>query len=261
MNEAVDLSFFGTKHPTEEQLMIGSPVNYVSEKTPMMFLWNTRFDNTLPAEQTLLMGLALPVVVFLFDIEPLFVPYLLIGFEFLAIFLLIILCFYLSLSFQVFAFETSFGPMQTLEESFKLVLNNFWRIVTLAFALTIITSVAIPQILLFLLDIFTLKTTLALPFKALLDNIFASYDTLYATLQALPFFSYESQPKFILELSKEITSGLISGIISVLMMPLGACFYTLFYIDAKKRLPLKAESTDNTETPVKKLKSTKNVKK
>ncbi|MCQ2957630.1 MAG: hypothetical protein MJ180_01875, partial [Candidatus Gastranaerophilales bacterium] len=51
----------------------------------------------------ILMGLALPVVVFLFNIDPLFMPYLLIGFEFLAIFLLIILCFYLSLCFQVFA--------------------------------------------------------------------------------------------------------------------------------------------------------------
>jgi len=196
----------------------------------------------------IIMGLALPIIVFLLDIEPLFMPYLLIGFEFLAIFLLIILSIYLGLSFQVFAFETSRGPMQTLEESFRLVLNNFWRMVTLLVILTIITSIIVPQLFVFLADIFMIKNTLSIPFQKMLENLFATYNYTYEYLQALPIFPYESQTKFILEVSKHLTFGCISSIISLLMMPLGACFYTLFYIDAKKRHVPKPEETQEVVT-------------
>ena len=198
----------------------------------------------------ILMGLLLPIIVFMLDIEPLFVPYLLIGFEFLAIFLLIILSIYLSLSFQVFAFETSFGPMQSLEESFRLVLNNFWRLVAVMIILFIVTSVIVPQLFVFLADIFYLKSTIAIPFQMFLESIFRSYNNLYDYLQTLPIFAYESQTKFILEMSKVMTIGLISSIISLLMMPLGSCYYTLFYFDAKKRNAPKVEEVKE-EQPTK----------
>ncbi len=195
----------------------------------------------------ILMGLTLPASIFLFDIEPVFLPYLFIGFEFLAAFLLIILSVYLSLSFQVFAFETSFGPMQTLEESFKLVLNNFWRLVMLILALAIITTILVPQIFVFLADILMLKNTLAIPFKNLLENIFENYNELYNSLQTLPIFTYDSQQKFILETSKCFSISIISTLISLLMLPLGSCYFTLFYFDTKKRLISQKEETKEIE--------------
>ncbi len=205
----------------------------------------------------ILMGLALPVIVFLLDIEPLFVPYLLIGFEFLAIFLLTILSIYLSLSFQVFAFETSFGPMQVLEESFRLVLNNFWRLVTIMVILWLLTSIIIPQSFVFLSDILMLKSTMSIPFKIFLENVFSGYNYLYDYLQTLPVFTYESQDKFILEMAKLMTIGMISTIISLLMMPLGSCYYTLFYFDAKKRNAPKIEEIKEEQSSKKNKKSAK----
>ena len=101
----------------------------------------------------------------------------------------------------------------------------------------------------------------ALPFQTLLENLFSTYNYTYDYLQALPIFPYESQTKFILEMSKYLTGSLISGLISLLMMPLGACFYTLFYIDAKKRLPVKIEDNTEENGAVKKLKSAKTTKK
>ncbi len=209
----------------------------------------------------ILMGLALPWGIFLFDIMPDLLPYMLIGFEFLAIFLLVILSIYLSLSFQVFGFETSFGPMQTLEESFKLVLNNFWRLLTLLIVLTIITNLVVPQIIVFLADMLMLKTTLALPFEGLLKNIFENYTGLYDTMQTMPIFAYESEQKFILETSKFFSVSLISTLVSLLMLPLGACYYTLFYFDAKKRLPVKTEGQEEDKSSKGKGKTKKSSKK
>ncbi len=59
MNEAIDFSYFGTRHPSKEQLAEASPAFHVTENCPPMFLWNTIDDNTLPAEQTVIMALAL----------------------------------------------------------------------------------------------------------------------------------------------------------------------------------------------------------
>ena len=208
----------------------------------------------------ILMGLALPFSVYLF-VEPAFVPFFLIGFEFLAVFLLTILSIYLSLSFQVFAFETSYGPMQTLEESFKLVLNNFWRMVTLMLSLSIITGILLPQIFSFIADICMIKSTIALPIKALLENMFDNYPDLYAYIQAFPAFQYESMDKFILEISKSASFCIIATVISICMLPLGASMYTLFYFDAQKRIVPKEEPQEDFKLPDKVSKKTKNSKK
>ena len=208
----------------------------------------------------ILMGLALPVSVFLFNIEPVFVPYFLVGFEFLAVFLLIILSIYLSLSFQVFAFETSFGPMQTLEQSFKLVLNNFWRIVTLMLALGIITAIVVPQIFVFISDILMIKNTLAIPFQGVLKSVLNNYPNFYDAMNSFVAISYESEQKFIFETSKLFSVSTISALISLLMLPLGSCYYTLFYFDAQKRHEPK-ETPEKEEQESQKSKSKKSKKK
>ena len=182
----------------------------------------------------ILMGLALPVSLFLFNIDPILLSYFLVAFEVLAVFLLIILSIYLSLSFQVFAFETSFGPMQTLEESFRLVLNNFWRIVTLMILLVII-SMGLLSLVLFISDVLMIKNTLSIPFQSVLKSVLNSYPNFYDVINSLPIFAYESEQKFILETAKSFSVSTISTLISLLMLPLGACYYTLFYFDAKKR--------------------------
>jgi len=59
MNESIDFGYFGTRHPSEEQLAEASPAFFVSKNTPPMFLWTTCEDMTLPSEQTMIMGAAL----------------------------------------------------------------------------------------------------------------------------------------------------------------------------------------------------------
>ena len=209
----------------------------------------------------ILMGLFLPVSLFLFNIDAAILGYLLIGFEFIAVLLLSILSIYLSLSFQVFAFETSFGPMQTLEESFKLVLNNFWRIVVVMLIFALITSLIVPQVFVFLADMLMLKNTIAIPFQHLLENILPNNPYITDMLQAFSYFGYESEAKFILEKSKDISEILISIVIGLLMLPLGSCYYTLFYFDAKKRhTPAPEKSADEKVSEKKSKKGSKKKK-
>ena len=58
-NRGFNLAAFGEPDPTEEVLIKASPIHYISEHTPPMFLWATREDETVPVDQTLSMALAL----------------------------------------------------------------------------------------------------------------------------------------------------------------------------------------------------------
>ena len=208
-----------------------------------------------------IMGLSLPFSIYLFNIDPAFIGYFIIALESIAIFLLLILSLYLSLSFQVFAFETAFGPMQTLEESFKLVLNNFWRILILTITLIILTSLLVPQIFSFITDILLIKSTIALPLKEFLNGVFNNYPQFFEAIQNIPFFSAQTlkAENFIEELAKVMSFSIISSVISLLMLPLGSCLYTIFYFDAKKRRIAKIES-EQTEPEVKEKKTAKKTK-
>lgn len=59
MGESVDFGYFGTKHPDKEQYEAASPALHVTKDTPPMFLWTTCGDNTLPSQQSMIMGISL----------------------------------------------------------------------------------------------------------------------------------------------------------------------------------------------------------
>lgn len=58
-NRGFNLAAFGDPDPSEETLVKASPIHFISEHTPPMFLWATREDNTVPVDQTLAMALAM----------------------------------------------------------------------------------------------------------------------------------------------------------------------------------------------------------
>ncbi len=183
----------------------------------------------------ILMGLALPVIVKQTNSDVWFSLVLFFILLALAIVLLTILSIYLSLSFQVFAFESSLTPMQTLEKSFKLVLNNFWRLVIMLAFLSIIVSGIIPQIITIILDVFMLKTTIAEPFAKFLDNFFLTFPDIQIYLAGLLQKINTDMTQFMLEAPKQLAFLVISTIISLFMMPLGTCYYVLFYKDVKHK--------------------------
>lgn len=56
---ASDMAFVGTKEPTDKLLQEISPARAVSDKTPPCFIWTTSADKMVPAENSLLMAMAL----------------------------------------------------------------------------------------------------------------------------------------------------------------------------------------------------------
>lgn len=211
----------------------------------MLFIWM----------MIIIMGLALPFIVKETNSDIWFSMILFIVLLVLAILLLSILCVYLSLSFQVFAFEPSLTPMQTLEKSFKLVLNNFWRLFIMIAFLSIIVSGIIPQIIVFILDALMLKNIIAEPFAKFLDNLFLTLPNVQAVTEGLLHTINSDISQFMLEAPKQIAFSLISTVISLFMMPLGTCYYVLFYKDVKHKNDaalIKEESEETEEKAAKK---------
>ncbi|MDD3593433.1 MAG: hypothetical protein PHX18_02280 [Candidatus Gastranaerophilales bacterium] len=186
-----------------------------------------------------IMAIILPCGIFLFDVQPLLVPFLLVGLEAIMIFLMMILSVYLSLSFQVFGFEPALTPIQTLERSFSLIVNNFWRTLLILIVLTIITSLVVPQIIVWFADILMLKNTIAAPFENIISSYVANSKIAADFMIMNDWFSYGSSQKFASEGGKQAAATIISIVISMLMMPLGICYYVLLYNNAKSKLEAK----------------------
>ncbi len=197
----------------------------------------------------IIMGLAIPIIVKQTNSDVWFSMILFIVLMVLAVLLLTILSVYLSLSFQVFAFEPALSPMETLEKSFKLVANNFWRLVILLAFLSIIVSGIIPQIIVFVLDALMLKNVIAEPFANFLNNFFATFPNAQTITEGILQTMNTDIAQFMLEAPKEMAFFLISTVISLFMMPLGTCYYVLFYKDVKHKndASLIKQETENTE--------------
>ena len=103
-----------------------------------------------------------------------------------------------------------------------------------------------------------IKTYIAYPFQIILENAIANNPALYEQLQTISFIAhYDSQEKLILETSKLMSINIIRSTISLLMLPLGSCLYTLFYFDAQKRLNSKKETEPQEDKTKKSSKKTK----
>ena len=203
----------------------------------------------------IIMGLAIPVIVKQTNSDVWFSMILFIVLMVLAILLLTILSIYLSLSFQVFAFEPALSPMETLEKSFKLVANNFWRLVIMILFLSIIVSGIIPQMIAIILDVLMLKATVAEPFAKFLNNFFLTFPNVQVIVDGILQTMNTDIAQFMLEAPKQLAFLLISTIISLFMMPLGTCYYVLFYKDVKHNHDatlIKEEPEDTEEKPAKK---------
>ena len=161
--------------------------------------------------------------------------------ETIAIFILCILSVYLSLSFQVFAYENSLSPIQALERSFHLVLNNFWRTLFLGVMVFMISNILLPQAVIWLTDIFMLKSYLAAPFEMLLKSNFTQIQFYLGMFNGIPLFDASSYDKSLIELSKMLSSITIMTIVSLILLPLGTACYALLYLDIKKHKDALAE--------------------
>ncbi|EKE04362.1 MAG: hypothetical protein ACD_20C00085G0019 [uncultured bacterium] len=180
-----------------------------------------------------LLALTLPAVILLSGIN----SATLFGFvalELAALFIVAIVSIYLSLSFQVFAFET-ISAIDVLKKSWRLVEGNFWRTFSLGIILFIITSAIVPPIFQILLDKTGMVAHAIPPVKAYTAALLGNM----TQMGSQPYFSLCSTPAnpgvCITDISHTVVLTIAGGLITSLMLPLGSACYTFLYFDIVNR--------------------------
>jgi hypothetical protein len=231
-------------------LMVEDITNYKEPKANKLYSQIVRLRNhdfvTLLLFLSLIwiIGMLVPSIIFLFDIQTAIKSFLFVGFEFVAFFILSILTVYLSLCFQVFAFESSLDALQTMKNSFCIVINNFWRTLILGIALFIVTAFIVPGVFQILLKDNFITTFLAQPVKIYVSSIITDPTVFYNSMGVAQ--SFITDPANIInEISVSITLSIICTIITALMLPLGTACYALLYMDIIKRKELSLKNKKN----------------
>ena len=175
-------------------------------------------------------GFAVPVAFFSFPVlasklnislEPIIsLSFIFLGIISLLVFLVILN--YLSLCFQIFAFE-NMSAFKILKKSWSLVEGNFWKILFLGIFIFILVNFAIPEFIMALIEKTPLITFISAPFQNYVN-----------TLAQNP--AINAQPSLIsylntIDISKNIALMLIGSTITMFLLPLGSACYTLAYFD------------------------------
>lgn len=182
-------------------------------------------------------GLGLPVLMLIFQGAfsqyPVFL-YSIVGFaEVLSIIILIIVSVYLSMTFQVFAFENS-KPLTVLKKSWKMVDGNFIKFALFGIILGGITGLVVPGIFqaIFSMPLFSVFIT-----KPVYEFAKASVLTPGNLSQLMNFFNsvglsaITSSADPLWELSFQIALSIVGITITALLLPLGSICYTILYFD------------------------------
>ncbi len=147
--------------------------------------------------------------------------------------LLCVISVYLSLSYQIFAFE-NLSAIETLKKSCNIVNQNFFRTLILATIVGIITGTLIPILAEDGLQKLNVINWLALPFKAFLQKLVNTPNFI------TNFISEVSQGSIKLKENIDVAANLaflstFKIVITLLLLPLGTCAYSLLYFDILSR--------------------------
>jgi len=178
-------------------------------------------------------GLSLPVIIIapksLSGFGSLSDSLLLVALELISVFIISIISIYLSLSYQVFAFE-NLSPLNTFKKSWLLVEGNFWRTFILGCIVSAITGLLVPGI-----------------FQALIANtpLMSFTVSLFRPFVEILGTNFINKPDMAYEISGNAASIAIATIITAFMLPLGSACYTLLYFDIVNRKTLKSKKKVN----------------
>ncbi len=150
--------------------------------------------------------------------------------ELFMIFILLIVSVYLSLSFQVFAFE-NISPVQTIKKSWTLVKTSFWKTFFTGIAVILLTGILIPSLFQGLFSKAQFISYAVRPIEIYLASfsniidIFRRTDAGYYILGTMTNY----------DIAKTFLLLVIGGVVSGLLLPLGSAYYTLLYYDLSSK--------------------------
>lgn len=195
---------------------------YISLLTLLILIWVL---GLIPASALMIF----PVISSYFGISlPVLIPLGLIGLGIAALLAYFVVLNYVSLCFQVFAFE-NISPYNVLKRSWQLVEGNFWRIVFLGLILSVVTTNLIPGIVQALIDNTPVISFITVPFQSYITILAGSPDIHIS----LPFIT--GADSSISGISRIVALWSLGGIITMFLLPLGSACYTLLYFDVISR--------------------------
>lgn len=190
-------------------------------------------------------GLALPFVVFILQgslkLAPIYAGALFTCLELLSIFVLFIVSVYLSLCYQVFAYENH-SSIDTLKKSWRLIEGNFWRSLFLGGVLGLVTCVIVPAIFQSIIEKTALLSIIASPFKTYYAGLMGDSVSIGQIAENLYKFQLISSSADLLDsLATSSVLSIIGMIVTAFMLPLGSTCYTMLYFDIVTKRAAKAK--------------------
>ena len=144
-------------------------------------------------------------------------------------FLIAIMTLFFSLSFQCFMFQPDkLGAV--LWHSFELVRKQFWKVALVGFISFMVTQNVLPTFIATLLDWTGLVSLLS---KPLIPPVHYYIQQLVMLYTPNAFTTYLGQHQGII--AGSLMELIIMLSLAMLLIPLGACWYTLLYADLKER--------------------------
>lgn len=182
-------------------------------------------------------ALAFPALMFIGGINP-NTKLIFAGLEVGSIFILTIVSIYLSLCFQVFAFENT-STFNVLKRSWNLIEGNFWKAFALAVILFILTNFVIPPIFQILYEKSSLLAHTIPPVKMYVADLIGDLTVLSQfgpQLSSLAICSNPSEVMFcIYNISRLLILSVVGIIVTSILLPFGSACYTLLYQDIASR--------------------------
>lgn len=171
-----------------------------------------------------------PLSVLALNIDAAFKPIALIGLYIMIFCVVGVVSYYLSLSYQVFAFET-LSVVSTLRRSMELVEKNFLRTVLLSILIYIFSGNIMPELLNKLIQSSGLAENIIKPLESYVSLVIPNPRDL---LKMFSFMKLQSS-NVNYEVAKMVLSSQVSLFVSQFLLPIGSIAYTFLYQDILKR--------------------------
>ncbi len=179
-----------------------------------------------------LLAMVLPFLVFIFSsLNSMIIMLSFIILETISIFMATLISIYLSLSFQIFAFE-DISPIKVIKRSWELIEGNFWRTIILCVILFFTTNTIIPTIGRLFYENDFIINNFSVPVQKYLALLLNNQEITAAITDKMIQLNLLPANQTIIEfLSKNITLLTIDVVLIAMLLPLGSVCYTILYRD------------------------------
>lgn len=174
-----------------------------------------------------IIALVLPFVAYFINMPAIFQTTMFTALLSINIFIGAVLSVFLSLSYQVFAFNEHLKAFEVLKRSYSTVKGNFIRLIFLAIITGLVTTIIYPTLINYILESVKILNILAIPVQGFVQSLFPD-PKIFSVLSMINVYNYS-------DLALTITAMITGSIITAMLLPWSSACYTLMYFDIENR--------------------------